>query len=116
MNIVQLNKVVEASCGVGNVFGAVLADGKVNMLDLPQLFSLLQAVQRFADVKFSEALVEVKELSEEEKKALLATFKASLDLPQDKLEGQLEKGLELALSLYSAILGIYEFSKGLKSA
>lgn len=112
--IIQLNKLIEASCAVANVAAKVLEDGKVNAADLTQVFNIFQALQRFADIKFYELPNEVKDLSADELAKLMEAFKKSFDIPQDKIEGKVEQGLDLAIKLYMAIMQIVKFAQEIK--
>lgn len=114
MNIVQLNKLVEASCGVANVVGKVLEDGKVNIADLPNVFALLQALQRFSDIKYAELPAEIKDLDEKELAILADTFKKYFDLPQDNIEKAVEEGLTLVIQLFISIKKLTEVFKPAK--
>jgi hypothetical protein len=100
----ELGKVLVAVCHVTNIVGKALEDGKVNVGDLPLVFTLFQELSSVAGVDLKAAMEKAKSLSPSEVAELSAMFKAEFDLPDDKVEGMVELGVDLLVAILSAYL------------
>ena len=90
--------VVKFAVTFANSVDKVLADNKVDLLDIPHVMAPLMQVGSFAS-----ALKNVKEefasATAEEKAELIAQVKEDLDLKSDKTEEIIEKSLDLAVAV-----------------
>jgi len=92
----QLKVAVVAMAKVATLAGTVLEDGKVTFWELPQLAKALSPIETLLALVTQEALLELSDLSEEERVELSASFKAEFDLADDVLELAIEEAVELA--------------------
>lgn len=91
-------KVVKFAVSLANSVDKVLADNKVDMLDIPHVMAPLMQVGAFASA-LKDAKEEFKSATPEEKAELIAQVKEELDLKSERTEEIVEKSLDLAMSV-----------------
>lgn len=98
-----------------SALGAVLADGTVDMKDLPQVPKLFAALREFSHVDFNTLLPEADDLDEAERIELHAVFVQYFDLPNDNIEAAIEQGYEILMMALQAIMMMVEVSNRVKT-
>jgi hypothetical protein len=91
-------KVVKFAVTFANSVDKVLADNKVDLLDIPYVMAPLMQVGSFA-AALKDAKEEFKSATPEEKAELIAQVKEELDLRSDRTEEIVEKSLDLAVAV-----------------
>lgn len=90
--------VVKFAVTLANSVDKVLADNKVDMMDIPHIMApLMQVGPAVAALK--QAKEEYKNASPEGKAQLVAAVKANLDLKSDRTEEIIERSMDLAVSI-----------------
>jgi hypothetical protein len=114
--IEKITKAVEAIAEFGNIAGAALADGKINMEDVSLLTRLPSAGTKvFAVVtNFTDIRKEFADLDQEEKATLIKTFEREFDIPQDNVEATIEQAAALIDVLWDGYQAISIFAGKLK--
>lgn len=90
--------VVKFAVTFANSVDKVLADNKVDMLDIPHVMAPLMQVGSFAGA-LKTAKEEFKSATPEQKAELIAQVKAELDLKSERTEEIVEKSLDLAVAV-----------------
>jgi hypothetical protein len=95
--IENIKKVVEVLAEFGNVTGAALEDGKINMADVALLARLPVVLPAaFSCVSnLTELKEEFKDLTPEEVQELANHFKTRFDIPQYNIETVIEQAADL---------------------
>lgn len=102
--IKETKEVLDFVVSLAGALASGLEDGKLELVDaLGFLPALTKAPAAFGDV--SKVPAEFKDMSDEERQALLAYAKAELDFSDDELEQKVELGLQVALYLGQLVAG-----------
>jgi hypothetical protein len=87
---------------LANGAGQSLADGEINLTDIGNLMgALTKAPAAFEGV--GNIPTQAAEMSEEDWAGLVETVKNQFDIPQDKVEGLVERALSLGKDLFSFV-------------
>lgn len=98
LEIDQLEKLGLGSCLIFNAAGKTFENGKFDVIaDIPHVFDAAQGASILVSVDYSVALDQARDLDPAEKERLVAFLQEKLDLPQDKIEANIEKVLDLAI-------------------
>ena len=100
----QLKIAIGIAAAMGNIAGKVFEDGKVSLVDVPQIYKLLPLLSQAKELDMEALKLEVKALKKEEVLALVEELKVELDIPQDKVEVIIEQGLEAVINLLCFLL------------
>lgn len=90
--------VVKFAVTLANSVDKVLADGKVDVLDVSHLMAPLLQIGAFASA-FKKAKEDFKSATPEEKAELIAQVKADLELASEKTEQIIERSLDLSVAV-----------------
>jgi len=90
--------VVKFAVTLANSVDKILADNKVDILDIPHVMAPLMQVGPFAGA-LKTAKEEFKAATPEQKLELIAQVKADLDLKSDRTEEIIEKALDLSVAV-----------------
>jgi hypothetical protein len=90
--------VVKFAVTLANSVDKVLADSKVDVLDIPHFMAPVMQLGAFAGA-LKKAKDEFKAATAEEKAELIAQVKADLDLKSERTEEIVEKSLDLAVAI-----------------
>jgi hypothetical protein len=90
--------VVKFAVTLANSVDKVLADNKVDLMDIPHVMAPLMQVGAFAGA-LKTAKDEFKAATPEQKAELIAQVKTELDLKSDRTEEIVEKSLDLAVAV-----------------
>jgi len=115
--IEKITVAVEILAEFGNIVGAALEDGKINMADVGLLarlpavaMGIFSAVSNVTDIR-----AELADLDPAEKAELVAIFKARFDIPQEKIEVVVEQAASLIEVLYEGYKAVSLFAGSLKA-
>jgi len=108
MDIENIKKVLSLVALLGNVAGQVMEDGKVSVDDAAQLVVLFAAMPKLADIEWSMLDDEALDISPIEIEQIKDLLVNEFDIPQDALEDQIEKYLEVAALIGETIVKIME--------
>lgn len=100
--IQETKEVLAFALTFGSSLGKALKDGKINLADLPS-FVLPLTKLPLALGGINEVPAEIKDLSEEEKKELLAYVADNFDIENANVEAAVVDGLALVLALHSYV-------------
>ncbi len=101
----ELKEGLDFVIALTNCLGKSLADGKVDLSDaLAFIPVLVKAPAAFSDL--GKLPSELKELSPEDRGAILTYAKAQIDVPNDKIELYVEMALEVILQLGTLVAGL----------
>ena len=90
--------IVKFAVTLANSIDKVLADNKVDLLDIPHLMApLMQVGPAVAAIKTAKE--EFKSATPEQKAELIAAVKTDLDLKSDRTEEIVERSLDLAVAI-----------------
>lgn len=104
-----------ASVGLlGTATGKIMADGAVNLKDLPHVDDVFAGLRQIGKVKFVELLPEVKDLDEAEAAQLAAKFSETFDLPGDSVELVVEQGFALLTKAVEAVMSLWHVGEKVK--
>lgn len=95
-NLTKLVALIAALANMGDKIGH-----ETGMARWGELFGLVGAVQSINGLDFKQVMPEIKDLDQSERDQLLALFKTSFDIQDDKLEAVIEEGLGIAEDLVS---------------
>lgn len=104
---------VEVVADFGNVAGLSLEDGKLGVGDLVYIGKLSSAITKLVSIDFGLVLKEAGDYDASELKQIQDGFAARFDIPQDKLELVVEKGLKLAVKWQGVVVESIDFAKEL---
>lgn len=90
--------VVKFAVTLANSVDKILADNKVDLLDIPHVMAPLMQVGAFASA-LKTAKDEFKAATPEQKAELIAAVKADLDLKSERTEEIVERSLDLAVAV-----------------
>ena len=116
IGIEKLKQAVKVLAEFGNVIGAVLEDGKINIADaalLPRLLGI-QPVFFSLVTNPTELRNEFQNLTPDEVQQLADELRADLDIPQDKIENIIKSAADLLDVAWNLFEAIKLFSSNLK--
>ena len=102
---------VEVIADLGNVAGLSLEDGKIGIEDVFLLGRVSSAITKLVSIDFGLVLKEAGDYDAEELKLIQEGFVVRFDIPQDKVEVVVEKGLALAVKWQALIVESIDFAK-----
>ena len=94
--------VVKFAVTLANSVDKVLADNKVDVLDIPHLMGPLMQIGAFAGA-LKKAKDELKSATPEEKAELIAQVKSDLDLKSERTEEIVERSLDLCVAVVELV-------------
>lgn len=98
----ELKEVVAFGVSLGNALGKALEDGKITLTDAGLVVDpLLKAVPAFNGLE--QVPAELADLTDEEKAELLQFVSEAFDIPQEKTEALVERGLKIAVDVIGFI-------------
>lgn len=96
--IKETKEAIEFVASLSTAVGKAMDDGELNLKDLMVFLpALILGPSAIAGIGLIKA--EAADYTDEEIKALSAYFQAKFDIPNDKIEGYIEAGLQVALGL-----------------
>jgi hypothetical protein len=110
----ELKKILLIGARVGTIGGEVVADGKVDLKDLPELFKVIGEARKLTEIDYEKACEQLKNLTSEQRAELNIEFSKEFDLPSDQLEQRVEKIVNQSLGLISYILKLIDSCKDVK--
>jgi hypothetical protein len=112
----NITETVKTLARFGNLLGAALEDGKINLSDvrlvaqLPEiLIGAFSAVTNAEDIR-----EEFRNLDGEKITRLKAAFQAELDIPNDDVERTIEQAADILDTLWDVYQAVAAFAKALK--
>ena len=94
--------VVKFAVTLANSVDKILADNKVDVLDIPHLMAPLMQIGSFAGA-LKKAKDEFKTATPEEKAELIVQVKEDLDLKSERTEEIVERSLDLTIALVDLV-------------
>lgn len=109
LGINQLIVLAGVTAQLGNTFGAIFEDGKVDWTDLTSVGSLFSVLKDLNEIEFGAVLPELADLDKDEISQLNAVFDAKFKIANTTIEHNVERGLLILFKSYEAI----KFFRGL---
>lgn len=113
MSFQALKSVVMVGGKFGSHLGSAMADGKINLQDVPELLSAVAELKGLSGIDL-KSMPSLASLSPAEMEELVAAFKSSFDIPQDEIEAKIEGALSLGVKVAGLVEEVIEFAKSMK--
>lgn len=103
MSVDELKILVGFIAKLGSSSWEILEDGKVGISDLGDLWDILRAAQSIIQVDYGKVVLELADLSDEEKDELVQIFIDGFNGPIEDIERTLECVVAVAVELYDLV-------------
>lgn len=106
MKKLPVNELSQLVIGIGQIASLswnIFEDGTVDFKDIDEVWKILRTSKSLVSLSLEDLKLEWADLDDDERAYLTEEFKKNFDIPDDNLEGIIEKIIEIASELYSII-------------